>query len=197
MKLELKKNFDFNKIKINQMSSAWLNTIAKHINKSIQEGLEKSIDLDGKPFAPVSEFTKKSIQDKKPHKKPLVRSGRMGETRKKLATRKKLSFQIRSGIKKSKARWNVEVDGKKSSGSRKTKGYNYGAFHQPAAGEGFQMINYTSKDSLIPNKKVPLRKWFGIPKPMLPDGSQWKKFALQFDLTFQRFLTTAMKKFGK
>ena len=195
MKLDLKKNFDFNKIKINQMSSAWLNTIARHINLSIQEGLEKSVDLDGKPFKPVSEFTKKTTQDGESHKRPLVRSGRMGETRKKPATRKKLSFKITSGFKKSKARWNLAIGDKKYSGTRKNRGYNYGAFHQPTAGKGFQMINYTSTDSLIPNKKVPIRKWFGIPKPMLPNGSQWKKFALQFDLTFQRFLATAMKKF--
>jgi len=32
---------------------------------------------------------------------------------------------------------------------------------------------------------------------MLPNGGQWTKFSLQFNLTFQRFLTTAMKKFGK
>ena len=62
MKLDLKKNFDFNKIKINQMSSAWLNTIARHINLSIQEGLEKSVDLDGKPFKPVSELLKKLLK---------------------------------------------------------------------------------------------------------------------------------------
>ena len=197
MKLELKKNFNFNNIKINQMSSAWLNILAQHINKSIQDGLAQSTDLDGKPFAPVSEFTKKSKQDKAVHQRPLVRSGRMGETRILKAKRSKLRFKINSGIKKSKARWNLEVGGKKYSGSRKKRGYNYGAFHQPAAGKGFQMINYTSKDSFIPDQRVPIRKWFGIPKPMLPNGSQWKKFALQYNLTFQKFLATAMKKFGK
>ena len=63
MKLDLKKNFDFNKIKINQMSSAWMNILANHINTSIQEGLKTSTDLDGKSFAPVSKFTKMSVQD--------------------------------------------------------------------------------------------------------------------------------------
>lgn len=195
MKLDLEKNFDFNKKRINHISSAWLNILASHINLSIQEGLKTSTDIDGKPFAPVSEFTKNSIQDKKPHKRPLVRSGRMGETRVKRSTMKKLSFKITSGIKKSKARWNVAIGDKKFSGSRKSRGYNYGTFHQPAAGEGFQMVNYTSKDSFIPDKRVPIRKWFGIPKPMLPNGDRWLKFAEQFDKTFQRFFTTAMKKF--
>ena len=94
MKLDLKKNFDFNKIKIDQISSAWLNILANHINTSIQEGLKTSTDIDGKPFAPVSEFTKKSVQDGKAHQKPLVRSERMGETRVKRATRKKFTFKI-------------------------------------------------------------------------------------------------------
>jgi hypothetical protein len=191
MKLELKKNFDFNKIKINQMSSAWLNTIAHHINVSIQEGLKTSTDIKGNKFDSVSKFTRKSIQDGQSHKRPLVRSGRMGETRIKRATRKKLSFKIKSGIKKSKSRWNIVVGKHKSSGTRSGSGINYGALHNQPGGYR------TNKKSMIPDKDVAQREWFGIPKPMLPNGSQWLKFALQFDLTFQRFLTTAMKKFSK
>ena len=191
MKIDLKKNFDFNKIKINQISSAWMNIIANHINVSIQEGLKKATDIHGNRFDPGGEFTHKSVQDGHAHKRPLVRSGRMGETRILRATRKKLSFKINSGIKKSKKRWNLVVDGIKSSGTRKDRGINYGALHNQK--DGYK----THSDSMIPNKKVPQREWFGIPKPMLPNGSQWFKFAKQFDLTFQRFLTTAMKKFSK
>ena len=190
MKLDLKKNFDFNKIKINELSSIWLTQVANHINKSIQDGLEKGEDIKGKAFDKVSSFTKDSIQDGDAHKRPLVRSGRMGETRILRASRKKLSFKINSGIKKSKKRWNLIVDGVKSSGTRQTSKVNYGKLHN----EGY----WTSKKSLVKkNVFVPQREWFGIPKPMLPNGPQWLKFALQFDLTFQRFLTTAMKKFGK
>ena len=50
MKLDLKKNFDFNKIKINQISSAWMNTLVRLLNKSIQEGLETATDIKGKRF---------------------------------------------------------------------------------------------------------------------------------------------------
>ena len=188
MKLELKKNFDFNKIKIDQISSAWLNTLAIHINKSIQDGLKTATDINGKRFESGSDFTHKSVQDGKPHKRPLVRSGRMGETRILRPTRKKLKFKISSGIKKSKKRWNLTVDGVKSSGTRDTRGINYGAIHNRGT-------HKTPKGSLIPNKTVLQREWFGIPKPMLPNGGQWQKFALQYNLTFQRFLTTAMKKF--
>ena len=190
MKLDLKKNFDFNKVKIDQISSAWLNMVGNHINKSIQDGLEKGEDIKGKSFDKVSSFTKDSIQDGDSHKKPLVRSGRMKETRILRASRKKLSFKINSGIKKSKKRWNLIVDGVKSSGTRKTSKVNYGKLHN----EGY----WTRKKSLVKkNVFVPQREWFGIPKPMLPNGTQWFRFAQQFDLTFQRFLTTAMKKFGK
>ena len=189
MKLDLKKNFDFNKTEINQISSEWLNIIANHINVSIQEGLKTATDINGKRFTPGGEFTHKSIQDGSAHKRPLVRSGRMGETRIKRATRKKLSFKIKSGIKKSKARWNLVVDGVKSSGSRKDRGINYGALHNQEGGYK------TSAKSMIPNQTVVQREWFGIPKPMLPNGEQWFKFAKQFNLTFQRFLTTEMKKF--
>ena len=188
MKIDLKKNFDFNKIKINEISSIWITQLSNYINKSIRDGLEKGEDINEKKFHPVSEFTKNSIQDGKPHKSPLVRSGRMGETRILRPTPKKLTFKINSGVKKSKKRWNVVVDGVKSSGTRAKSKVNYGKLQN----EGF----WTSTKSLIKkNVYVAPREWFGIPKPMLPNGDQWKKFATQFNLTFQRFFTTAMKKF--
>ena len=195
MKLDLEKNFDFNKVRIQKISSDWMNMLMNHINKSIQDGIDKGVDIDGKPFAPVSQFTKNSKHDKQGHKRILERSGRMRQTRLKRPTPTKMTFEIVSGKFKSKSRWSVEYKGKKSSGTRQKPKYNYGTFHQPAAGKTFQMINYTSPDSLIPDKKVPIRKWFGIPKNMLPNGLQWKKFELQFNATFQRFLTTAMRKF--
>ena len=189
MKLDLKKNFDFNKIKINDISSIWLTQIANHINKSIQDGLKKGEDINDNKFDRVSDFTRDSIQDKSPHKSPLVRSDRMGETRELRPTPRKLTFKIVSGIKKSMKRWNLTYKKSKSSGTREKSRVNYGALHNQPGGYK------TSSKSMIPNKQVPQREWFGIPKPMLPDGHQWLRFALQFDLTFTKFLTTAMKKF--
>ena len=185
MKLDLKKNFDFNKIKIDQMSSAWLNILANHINVSIQEGLDKSVDLDGKPFAPVSEFTKSSIQDGKPHKKPLVRSGRMSETRKLPSTPTKLTFIIKGGILKSKKRWNIVVDGKKSSGTRETNKINYGALHNKG---------YTTDDnSMIPNKKVEEREWFGIPDSFDVGGKDWNIMVTKFMSYMHKYVKITMK----
>lgn len=187
MKLDLEKNFDFNKVRIQKISSDWMNMLMNHINKSIQDGIDKGVDIDGKPFAPVSQFTKNSKHDKQGHKRILERSGRMRQTRLLRPTPTKMTFEIVSGKFKSKSRWNVEYKGKKSSGTRQKPKYNYGAGHLNQ--------HSTSPDSLIPNKSVPKRKWFGIPKDMLPNGLQWKKFELQFNATFQRFLTTAMRKF--
>ena len=190
MKLDLKKNFDFNKNKINDLSSIWLTQVANHINKYILDGLKTTTDINGNRFESGGDFTHRSVQDGHAHKRPLVRSGRMGETRILRPSPTKLTFKINSGIKKSKKRWNLIVDGVKSSGTRQTGKVNYGKLHN----EGY----WTSKKSLIKkNVFVPQREWFGIPKPMLPNGTQWFRFAQQFDLTFQRFLTTAMKKFGK
>jgi hypothetical protein len=45
---------------------------------------------------------------------------------------------------------------------------DYGVYHN----EGFT----TASNSMIPNKKVPKREWFGITKDMQKNGSQYKKF---------------------
>ena len=44
----------------------------------------------------------------------------------------------------------------------------HGVYHN----EGFT----TASNSMIPNKKVPKREWFGITKEMKKDGSQYKIF---------------------
>ena len=72
MKLELEKNFNFNKVKIDQISSAWMNTLVNHLNKSIQDGLKKGVDINEKTFRSVSSFTKDSIQDNTSHKRVLI-----------------------------------------------------------------------------------------------------------------------------
>ena len=97
-----------------------------------------------------------------------------------LQIQQELATMISNGMTRTGAEMAIKVDLKKG-----------GALHNQPGGYK------TNEDSMIPNKTVPQREWFGIPKPMLPNGGQWLKFALQFDLTFQRFFTTAMKKFGK
>ena len=161
------RNFDIDKLISSDAVSRWLNEYGSRINKSIQDGLDNATDITGKRFKSGGEFTHESIQDGHAHRRPLVRSERLKKSLKKLpATPKKLTFIIKSNVK-SKARQNVEVGGKKSSGTRNVRGVNYGAM----LNKGFK----TSKDSLIPNKTVKPRKWFGIPSKFLVGGSGWSQ----------------------
>ena len=171
--MKVTRNFDFDKLVKSDATAQWLNQYGNRIARAIHDGLKKGEDIEGNAFKPVGDFTKKSKHDGKAHTQPLVRSGRLLKSIKKLpATAKKLSFWIKSNVK-SKARWNITVDGKKYQGTRKSRGVNYGAIHQPRSGESFMMVNYTSKESFIPDKKLPERVWFGIPPRLLVGGSEW------------------------
>jgi len=167
--------------------SRWLTEYGNRIYESIQDGLDNSTDITGKRFKSGGEFTHESIQDGHAHRRPLVRSGRLKNSVKKLpATPKKLTFIIKSSVK-SKARWNVEVGGKKSSGTRSVRGVNYGAM----LNQGFK----TSKDSLIPNKTVRSRYWFGIPSKFLIGGSEWGKMKDLVYFYFNKEIKTPMKEY--
>ena len=185
MSIKVKPNFDFDKLAKSVAFSLWLNQYGNGINASIQDGLKKSVDIHGNRFKSSSEFTHNSVHDGHAHKRPLVRSGRMSDTRKSPATPKKLKFTIKGGIKKSKARWNLVVDGKKYSGTRKSKGVNYGAIHNKK--------RKTHKDSLIPNKTVPKREWFGIPSSFLVGGKDWRIMIDKFQSYMQKYMKIAMK----
>ena len=185
--MKVTRNFDFDKLIRSTAMSRWLNEYGNRINKSIQDGLNSSTGIDGKRFKSGSDFTHNSVHDGHAHKRPLIRSGRLQESVKKLpATPKKLTFIIKSNVK-SKARWNVEVDGKKSSGTRSVRGVNYGAM----LNRGFK----TSKDSLIPNKNVHFRNWFGIPSKFYRGGSEWSKMKDLAHFYFNKAIKTPMKEY--
>ena len=185
--MKVTRNFDFDKLIKSQAFSEWLNQYGNRINKSIQDGLDNATDITGKRFKSGGEFTHESIQDGHAHRRPLVRSERLKKSLKKLpATPKKLTFIIKSNVK-SKARWNIEVDGKKSSGTRGVRGVNYGAM----LNKGFK----TSKDSLIPNKTVRSRYWFGIPSKFLIGGSEWEKMKDLAYFYFNKEIKTTMKEY--
>tara|TARA_Y100001970_G_C14225115_1_gene855157 strand:- start:2165 stop:2722 length:558 start_codon:yes stop_codon:yes gene_type:complete len=178
--MKVTRNFDLKKLVKTEATALWLNQYGSKMAQSIVEGLDKGIDIEGNRFDPGGDFTHKSTHDGHPHKRPLVRSGRLRKSIKKLpATAQKLTFWIKSNVK-SKARWNIEVDGKKSSGTRSRRGVNYGAMNN----QGFK----TSKDSMIPNKNVKQRNWFGISSKFLVGGSEWKKLK-----TLAQYWDEAMK----
>ena len=187
--MKVTRNFSFEKLRKSQALSAWLNQYGSRINKSIEDGLDQSIDIYGKRFESGGEFTHKSVHDGQAHKRPLVRSGRLRNSVRKLpSTIKKLSFTIKSNVK-TKKRWNIEVDGSKSKGTRKGALVNYGALHN----KGVTVAYKTKEISLIPNKNVPSRIWFGISPKFMVGGSEWEslKDLLQFYL--QKYTTTPMK----
>ena len=185
--MKVTRNFDLDKLIKSDAGSRWLNEYGRRINKSIQDGLNNATDITGKRFKSGGQFTHDSVQDGHSHKRPLVRSGRLQNSIKKFpATPKKLTFIIKSNVK-SKARWNIEVDGKKSSGTRSRRGVNYGAM----LNEGFT----TSKKSMIPNKQVQFRNWFGIPSKFLVGGSEWKIMKDLVYFYFNKAIKTPMKEF--
>lgn len=187
--MKVTRNFSFAKLAQSQALSEWLNQYGNRINQSIQEGLKTATDIRGDKFEPGGDFTHKSVHDGHAHKRPLVRSGRLQNSVKKLpATPTKLSFIIKSKVK-SKTRWNIEIDGKKSSGTRRAGGINYGAMHN----QGVKIAYKTSDKSLIPNKTVPSRTWFGIPPKFLVGGSEWNKMVKLMHFYLQKYVKTPMK----
>ena len=183
--MKITRNFDFDKLIISNAFSLWLNQFGNAINNSIEKGLKTATDIHGQRFKSGSNFTHNSVQDGHAHKRPLVRSGRMSETRKLPSTPTKLTFIIKGGILKSKKRWNIVVDGKKSSGTRETNKINYGALHNKG---------YTTDDnSMIPNKKVEEREWFGIPDSFDVGGKDWNIMVTKFMSYMHKYVKITMK----
>ena len=130
-----------------------INTIGNHINNSIQKGLESSKDIDGKSFSSLKASSKEARTKKTLYygkrsgggTKPLMWSENLRKTSKKPATltNQKFIIEMNAG-----------------------RGYQYGAMHNQEGGY------ITSPKSAVPNKKVPQRKWFGIPKDMRTNGKE-------------------------
>ena len=186
MSIKITRNFDLNKLARSKFLSLWLNEYGRKINQRLQLGLNTGMDIFDKSFKSGKEFTRKSIQDGDPHKSPLVRSGRLAKSIRLLpATEQKLSFTLKTNVK-TKKRWNVVVDGTKSRGTRTSKLVNYGALHNNGDVT-------TSENSLIPNKTVRQRAWFGIPKSFLVGGEEWKKLSKKLTHYIDIYKKTAMK----
>ena len=136
-----------------RLSMQNINTIGNHINRSIQKGLESGKDIDGNSFKPLKASSKAARKDKTLYygkysgsgKKPLMWSENLRTTKKIPATLTKQRFII-------------EMDAK--------RGYQYGALHNQKGGY------ITAQKSAVPGKKVPQRKWFGIPKEMRTGGKE-------------------------
>ena len=85
---KIKTNFSFKKLanKLPDIVSDSLNVMGNHINKAIQDGLDKGEDIEGNPFEPLGPSTLALRKSRGHGTKILVASGKMRGTKKTPAT---------------------------------------------------------------------------------------------------------------
>ena len=149
--IKSRRNYSFDKAakKIRLIIADTLNDMARYQNESIQRGIDTQTDIKGAKFAKLSTESTLPIRNRRGQ-------GFTPLDRMKGARQKKLR--------------NTKIDRATVSKlvSRVVMMERHGIFHN----EGFT----TGSNSMIPNKKVPKREWFGITKEMQKNGSQYKKF---------------------
>ena len=153
---EFGRSFTVLKQKLPEILSINVNTMGNFINKAIQDGLKSGTDINGDFFQPLKDSSKDARARKTLYygkhsgsgTKPLMWSENLRKTKKVAATPKKLNFLIEMNA---------------------SRGFQYGAMHNQKGGY------VTSSKSAVPGKKVPQRKWFGIPKEMQSNGNELRK----------------------
>jgi len=138
----------------------------RELNVQIQDTINTSTDIDGKPFAKLKKSTT-SIRKKRgqPAQPPLKISGKMRKTKIKIATKTNLLFEI-------------EMTGKSK------KGVYYGSLHN----KGFP------SKGMISEKTVPARKWFGIPKNYKKGGARYEEARRAVRHNIKTSFDTVMRK---
>ena len=177
-----KKNYSFAKMskEFPKIMAEGISSLGRGIQRAIQENIEKGVDIDGNSFDSLSPDSTIPIRNAGGYgSKPLIKTGGrekgLRQTKFTPASSKNLKFKIEM-VAKNKSE--DVVYGRKV--KRKASGLHYGAFHN----QGY----ITDSDSMIPNKKVPARKWFGIPKSAQPKGEHYKKAMLELKLRLRASL---------
>ena len=148
--------FDFNKLK-NKLNSIYKDQL-NVMGNGINKAIQDGIDA-GKDINDNSFEPLHDITKMTGGSKILERTGRMRKTKKNPATTNDLKFEIL-------------MDGK----SPRTGKY-YGAYHN---------IGFTNPPgSWFPGTEVGKRNWFGIPKEMRPEGSEYEKMILNIKLRIE------------
>ena len=136
-----------------------LTDMARYQNESIQRGIDTQTDIKGTKYAKLSTASTLPIRSKRGHGfTPLstMKKGSIGVSGRDFSTSKSL-------------RATKMVPAKQGDLTSKVFMVNeHGIYHN----EGFT----TGGNSMIPGKKVPKRKWFGITKEMEKGGKQYEKF---------------------
>ena len=149
--IKSKRNYSFDKAakKFREIVSDTLSDMARYQNESIQRGIDTQTDIKGAKFAKLS--TESTLPIRNRRGQGFTPLDRMKGVRQKKLRNTKIDFANPSSLI-----------------SRVGMLTDYGVYHN----EGFT----TASNSMIPNKKVPKREWFGITKDMQKNGSQYKKF---------------------
>ena len=167
IKTKIKRNFDFEQARVRVVTVHWLNNIiGKRINKRIQDGIDEGVDINDKKFTALSE---KSTTQLRSGSTPLLNTGNLRKTKALLAKKTKLTYTLKS-VAKAKKKYRLEKSTGTYVGTRKKAGYYYATLHNNPTG-------YTTfgRGTLIKDKKVPSREWFGIPKSFKDDGKDIKQ----------------------
>jgi len=166
--VKTKKNYSFGALqkKLSGIVITTLNSLANNLNADIQKGIETGRDINGKAFKSFEDSTVKIRNMRGDGQIILFRrgsgKGKLRKTRIIRPTSSKLSFEIQMRGFRGKTA--------------------YGALHN----EGFK----TASKSMIPNKQVPAREWFGITKDFQEKGKQYQN-ALK---TANAAISSALKK---
>tara|TARA_Y100000401_G_scaffold98144_1_gene85807 strand:+ start:3583 stop:4074 length:492 start_codon:yes stop_codon:yes gene_type:complete len=148
--LKSRRNYSFAKAgnKIKSIIAETLTDMARYQNESLQRGIDTQTDIKGSKFAKLTTTTL------------LIRNKRKHGF---------LPLDTMKGVRQKKLR-NTKINPARPNNlvSQVLMLTEHGVYHN----EGFT----TGSTSMIPNKKVPKREWFGITKEMQKNGTQYKKF---------------------
>jgi hypothetical protein len=162
-----KRNYDPKKLAA-KMDTIWIDAfkpMIRELNLQIQNGIATSTDIDGKKFKSLKKSTTNIRKQRgQPEQPPLKITEKMRGTKIVQATKTKPSFEIIM--------------------TGRNKGVYYGVLHN----EGF------TTGGMIPGKKVPARKWFGIPKEYKKGGKKYEEARRQVRHNLRSALQSTMKK---
>lgn len=158
--MKSKRNYSFKKAKnlITGIIKVTLDDMARYQNESIQRGIDTQTDIKGAKFAKLKKSTLQ-IRNKRGHGfTPLttMKTGAIGVSGQDFSNKKSLRATKIIFAKQNNLTSKILMLTK------------HGVYHN----EGF----VTDNNSMIKNKKVPKREWFGITKDMKTDGKQYKTF---------------------
>jgi len=170
--MAVSKNFNLKRVAdfLDDIMVDAINQLGNHLNVSIQNGLDESIDINGKPFERLADATiiSRAKHPKRPENspKPLLDKGQKNPNAENaLRTVKKIPATLANPVFELKAIT------------------PYGTLHN---------TGYTNSRGVT----VPKREWFGKTKDIKPGGDQYKRAMLDIKLRIGANFKTSNIKIG-